>query len=87
MNCPNCGHVIPAKSSVRGAEGKYREDVKKAHAAILVLGRVPYPELWDAAHSERARLLAAIENPAALYAIYRRADKKTPIAYGMVAAV
>jgi hypothetical protein len=85
MNCPHCGvAIVPVTNWVKKAEAKYREDVKKAHAAILVLGRVPYPELWDAAHSERARLLAAIEDPAALYAIYRRADKKTPIAYGMV---
>jgi len=83
MHCPNCGHRIPVKA--KGAEAKYREDVRKAEAAIAVLARQPYPQLTEACAAESLRLRAAIENPAKLYAIYRRADKKTPVAYGMVA--
>lgn len=81
MICPYCNKAIPSKT--RGSEAKYREDVKRAEAAIAVLERVPYPQLHEAAQSEKRRLMEAIANPPQLYAIYRRADKKTPVAYGM----
>jgi hypothetical protein len=80
MTCPHCGKVIVR---VCRSEAKYREDVKRAEAAIRVLERVPYPELYKACLNEKARLQAVIANPAKLYVIYRRADKKTPIAYGL----
>ena len=87
MNCPHCGLVIPAKiNGANKGEAKYREDVRKAEAAIGVLDRVPYPELYEASQAEKIRLQVAISDPARLYAIYRRADKKTPVAYGMVEA-
>ena len=81
MNCPYCGKDIPTKA--RGIESKYREDVRRAEQAIGVLDRVPYPELYEACRLEKIRLQRAISNPALLYSIYRRADKKTPVAYGM----
>jgi hypothetical protein len=83
MKCPHCGLAIPSKPKGNTGEAKYREDVNRAESAIAVLSRVPYPELWEASQLESARLQAAIASPARLYAIYRRADKKTPVAYGM----
>jgi len=84
MNCPHCGIAIPTRKS--GANAKYQEDVRKAEAAIAVLGRQPYAELKEACEMEAFRLLMAIDDPAKLYSIYRRNDKKTPLNYGMVAA-
>jgi len=84
MNCPHCGMAIPARKA--GANAKYQEDVRKAEAAIAVLGRQPYAELKEACEMEAFRLLMAIDDPAMLYAIYRRNDKRTPENYGMVAA-
>lgn len=83
MNCPHCGKVIPTRK--KGSfEAKYREeDVRKAETAIEVLGRQPYPELSEACALGVTRLRQATDNPAKLYAIYRRADKKTPVAYGL----
>ena len=75
-----------AARKVVGAEAKFQEDVRKAEAAIEVLGRQPYPELVEACSMEATRLRFAIADPVKLYAIYRRADKRTPHAYGMVAA-
>ncbi len=84
MVCPHCGGVIPKKeSNGNGAEAKFRQDVKKAEAAIAILERQPYPELTDACADEMLRLAVATTIPKKLYAIYRRADTKTPIAYGM----
>ncbi len=84
MNCPHCGMAIPPRKS--GGEAKYQEDVRKAEDAIAVLARQPYPELNEACQLESIRLRLAIANPAKLYAIYRRADKKTPANYGKVTA-
>lgn len=82
MNCPHCGMAIPARKS--NGNAKYQEDVRKAEAAIEVLGRQPYAELKEACEMEAFRLLMAIDDPAKLYAIYRRNDKRTPANYGMV---
>jgi len=83
MNCPHCGMAIPTRKA--NGNTKYQEDVRKAEAAIAVLGRQPYPELTQACEDEAFRLLMAIDDPAKLYAIYRRSDKRTPVNYGMVA--
>jgi len=85
MNCPHCGMAIPVRTSKSNGSAKYQEDVRKAEAAIEVLGRQPYAELKEACEMEAFRLLMAIDDPAKLYAIYRRNDKRTPTNYGMVA--
>jgi hypothetical protein len=102
MTCPSCGKTFPVKIRGAESKYKEdQEKAWKALAALEHVLSQSHQE-WIrnglAAHSdgfgtfrmavemEMERLLKFVDLPDKLYAIYRRADKKTPVNYGMSAA-
>jgi hypothetical protein len=81
MQCPNCGCSFAVPKSKNAGEKMLTDDRAKAWRAIEVLDRfllagAEPAYLLEAIESERDRLIGALDEPAVLWAIYRRAEKK-----------
>jgi hypothetical protein len=100
MNCPHCNKALPVKvrgaeskykedvAKAWKALAALERVLGQSHKEWIRNGLVPTSDSFTifrmAVEMEIERLLAIVDQPDKLYAIYRRADKKTPVAYGMI---